>query len=135
MATGTPDPPAEPASEAIPRTRWQDGIAPNYIGLFLWVAFYDQLARPTLAIGGLAPSLLGAIVAGSLCYLLLYLVPGDVGPADAPPLAAVGASTFGEAGAVFVPGLLMGVGAGRLVRVGDPLRGRLLASRRWGCSA
>jgi cytosine permease len=108
MTHGTPDPPADPAA-AVPRLPWTAGIAPNYIVLFLWVAFYDQLARQTLSVGGLIPSLWGAVVAGLLCDLLLYHVPAMWGLRTGRPLAIVGTSTFGEAGAGLVPGLLLGV--------------------------
>ena len=63
---------------------WQATIAPSYIGLFLWVVYFDQLAGRTLATGGLGWSVVGAGVAGLLCYRLLYLRPGHVGLQDRP---------------------------------------------------
>src|SRR5205823_13086597 len=95
--------------QAIERKPWQSGLAPNFIGLFLWIAFYDQLAAPSLKVGGLVPSLLGAIVAGLLGYLLLFYVPAMWGLETGRPLVGVAASTFGEAGATWIPGLLLGV--------------------------
>jgi cytosine permease len=97
------------AEPAIPRTPWQTSIAPKYIGLFLWIVYFDQLPRWTLAVGGLVPSVLGALVAGVLCYLLLYHGPAMWGQTSGLPLEALGKSTFGAAGARWLTGVLMGL--------------------------
>src|SRR5262245_61303400 len=96
-------------STPIELRSWQKGLGPNYIVIFLWVVYFDQLATRTLPIGGLGPSLLGAVAGGLICYGLLYLVPATWGLKARRPLAELGASTFGEAGAALVPGLLMGI--------------------------
>ena len=47
-APPTPEPGTPPALE---RKSWQTSTAPTYIGLFLWVVYFDQLPRWTLAVG------------------------------------------------------------------------------------
>ena len=82
-------------------------LAPQYVGLFLWVVFFDPLARWTLAIGGLGPSILGAAVAGLLCAWLLFYVPAMWGMRTGRPMIVVASSTFGARGATWVPFGLM----------------------------
>src|SRR5882672_1763226 len=96
-----------PAVEPKP---WQTGLAPVYIGMFLWVAFFDQLGRRALPVGGLGWSLLGAAVAGPLGYLLLFRGPALWGRRAGRGLSAVASATFGSKGSAMVPGLLVGVG-------------------------
>ena len=103
---------------------WQTGLAPVYIGMFLWVAFADQLGRRALPIGGLRWSMLGAMVAGPACYLLLFRVPATWGLRVGRPLDVVATSTFGARGASLVPGLLIGLGQVVFFAVCDRLRGR-----------
>ena len=44
--------PSPPASVSLERKSWQAGIAPNYIGLFLWVVFNsDFVAFDALLVG------------------------------------------------------------------------------------
>ncbi len=69
-----------PAHERRP---WQQGIAPPYITMFLLIVFYDRLPADTMAVGGLLPSLLGAILAGAGMLRPALLRAGDVGPAGA----------------------------------------------------
>ena len=88
---------------------WQAGVAPQYITLFLWVAFYDRLAAGTVNVGGLACSALGAAAGGLLCYMLLYYVPAMWGLEARRPLQGVAEATFGRAGARWLPGALMGL--------------------------
>ncbi|MBX6313179.1 MAG: purine-cytosine permease-like transporter [Isosphaeraceae bacterium] len=113
MATAEPAlPPALRAALEAPPWEpkpWQNGVAASYIALFLLIVYYDRLAPQTLAVGGLAPSLLGAAVAGLLCYLLLYYTPAMWGMRTRRPLHVVAASTFGARGATWVPGVLMGL--------------------------
>lgn len=82
-------------------------LAPPYVGLFLWVVFLDPLARWSLAIGGLGPSILGAAVAGLLCAWLLFHVPAMWGMRTGRPMIVVASSTFGARGATWVPFGLM----------------------------
>lgn len=102
----------EPGMPQPPLRSWDKGVAPSYITLFLWVAFFDQLAGHTLAVGGLAWSALGAVTAGLLCYQLLYYVPAMWGLKARSPLAEVARSTFGARGATWLPGALMGLAQG-----------------------
>jgi hypothetical protein len=95
---------------AIEPKPWQTGLAPVYIGMFLWVAFFDQLGRRALPVGGLGWSLLGAAVAGPLGYLLLFRVPALWGRQAGQGLSTVAAGTFGSKGSAMVPGLLIGIG-------------------------
>jgi cytosine permease len=93
----------------VERKPWQTGLAPVYIGTFLWIAFFDQLGRRALPIGGLVPAMLGAAIAGPLAYLLMFRPSGLWGQRAGKPLNVVSTSTFGIKGAFLVPGLLIGV--------------------------
>ena len=98
----------QPGTEVEPRS-WQTGVAPVYIGMFLWIAFFDQLGRRALPVGGLGWSLLGAAAAGPLCYLLLFRLPATWGHRVGKPLDVVASSTFGARGVSLVPGFLIGI--------------------------
>jgi cytosine permease len=95
-----------PASKRAP---WYANTAPSYAGIFLWVAFYNQMAGGTLARGGLGLCLLALAIAGFLCYLLYYRAPAMLGMQTGYPLYVVGSSTFGTLGGYVMPGLLMGL--------------------------
>jgi cytosine permease len=105
----SPESPSPPAALELERRSWQTSIAPQYIGLFLWVVFFDQLGRWTLAGGGLLFAVLGALAAGLLCYLLLYYVPAMGGFRSGQPLTTLGTSTFGVKGSAWLTGVLMGL--------------------------
>jgi cytosine permease len=94
--------------EASLRVPWYKSTFPTYMGVFLWVGFYLQLAGPTLALAGIGLSLLGLLVAGTLCFALYYYVPAMLGMKSGRPLYVVGSSTFGTTGGYVIPGLLMG---------------------------
>ncbi|WP_435005763.1 purine-cytosine permease-like transporter [Tundrisphaera lichenicola] len=98
-----------PGSVVEPKP-WQTGLAPVYIGVFLWVAFFDQIGRRALPVGGLGWSLLGAAIAGPVGYLLLFRIPARWGRQVGGGLSVVSASTFGSKGSALVPGLLVGIG-------------------------
>jgi cytosine permease len=98
-----------PTPATIPPKSWQWGIAPHYIGLFLWIAYTDGLAVRTLPVGGLPATVLGAMVAGGLCFLLLYYAPAMLGLRSGRSLIDVAAPAFGERGATWLPGVLIGV--------------------------
>ncbi|HWE36762.1 MAG TPA: purine-cytosine permease-like transporter [Isosphaeraceae bacterium] len=104
--------PLRAALEAEPtgRKSWQYGIAPHYIGLFLWIVFFDQLARRTLTIGGLPMAVSGAATAGLLGYLFLFYAPAMLGLKTGRPLAVVASSTFGARGSTWLPGVVLGLG-------------------------
>ena len=91
------------------RAPWYANTAPTYAGIFLWIAFYQQMAGGTLQHGGLALCLVALAVAGLLSYALYYRVPAMLGMKTGFPLYVVGSSTFGTAGGYVMPGLLMGV--------------------------
>jgi cytosine permease len=91
------------------RAPWFKNTAPTYAGIFLWIAFYNEIAGGTLAHAGLGLCLAALLVAGALCYALYYLVPGMLGMKTGYPLYVVGSSTFGTAGGYIMPGLLMGL--------------------------
>ncbi len=97
-----------PGTEVEPKP-WQTGLAPVYIGMFLWIAFFDQLGRRALPVGGLGWSLLGAAAAGPLSYLLLFRMPALWGHRAGKPLDVVAGSTFGARGVAIVPNLLIGM--------------------------
>lgn len=107
-----------PLREALAAPRlepksWQTSVAPTYIGLFLWVVFFDQLGRKTLSVGGLGWSVLGAAAGAVLCTLLLYHVPAMWGHRSGRPLPVLGASTFGTRGSVAL--LIAGLGLAQVV--------------------
>jgi cytosine permease len=102
LAKATPNPMAN-------RGPWYTNTAPSYAGIFLWIAFYQQMAGSTIAHGGLGLCLLALLVAGLLCYGLYYLVPAMLGMSTGFPLYVVGSSTFGTKGGYIMPGLLMGL--------------------------
>ncbi len=90
------------------RAAWFKNTAPSYAGIFLWIAFYDQLGG-TLGVGSLGSVLLGVAIAGLLCHFLFYVVPGMLGMTTGLPLYVVGTSTFGTKGGYFLPGIFMGL--------------------------
>ena len=90
------------------RAAWFTNTAPSYAGIFLWIAFYDQLAGPTLGVGGLSAAIVGLILAALISFLLFYLAPAMWGMKTGYPLYIVGSSTFGDKGGYFLPGLFMG---------------------------
>lgn len=98
-----------PSSTEVEPKPWQTGLAPVYIGTVLWIAFFDQIGRRALPLGGLLSTVLGAAVAGPLAYLLLFRPSGLWGHAVGKPSKVVATSTFGEKGAALVPGLLIGI--------------------------
>ncbi len=99
---------APPKPTIVPKP-WQTGLGPYYIGLFLWVVFFDQLGMRALPVGGVLWAVLGAAVAGPLCFLLLFRVPATLGQATGKPLPELAESSFGVGGARWVPGLLLGL--------------------------
>jgi len=96
-------------TSAVERKSWQNTTAPQFIALFLWVVFFDQLPVKTLAMGGLGPSVAGLATAGFLCFLLLYYVPAIWGFRTGQPLTVVSGSTFGRDGAARLAGVLFGL--------------------------
>ncbi len=102
IASATPNPLSN-------RAPWYKNTAPTYAGIFLWFAFWDQMSAHGLAMGGLGTALLGIVLAGVVCYLLFYLVPGLLGLKTGLPLYVVGTSTFGALGGLIMPGFLMGL--------------------------
>ena len=94
---------------AANRAPWYVNTAPSYAGIFLWIAFYQQMANHTLTDAGLGLCLAALVVAGLLCYALYYRVPATLGMQTGYPLYVVGSSTFGATGGYLMPGLLMGL--------------------------
>jgi cytosine permease len=91
------------------RAPWYVNTAPSYLGTFLWVVFYQQIADGTLSIGGVGVCLAGLAVAGVLSYFLYYYAPAMLGMKTGYNLYVVGSSTFGTSGGYLMPGLLMGL--------------------------
>jgi cytosine permease len=102
LAKANPNPPGN-------RAPWYVNTAPSYAGIFLWIAFYNDIAKGTIAHASLAACVAAVAVAGILCYLLFYRVPAMLGMQTGYPLYVVGSSTFGTAGGYLMPGLLMGL--------------------------
>jgi cytosine permease len=84
-----------PASNRGP---WFSNTAPTYAGIFLWVAFYSQMAEGTLTVAHLRVCLAALVIAAILCYALFYRVPATLGMKTGYPLYVVGSSTFGTKG-------------------------------------
>lgn len=96
------------------RAPWYKNTAQTFAGIFLWIAFYDQLAGTSagpgaLGMAGLGPALLALVAAGLICHFFFYLVPGMLGMKTGLPLYIVGTSTFGTKGGYFLPGIFMGL--------------------------
>lgn len=102
ISKSIPNPPAN-------RAPWYKNTAPSYAGVFLWVVFYQQLAKGTLEHAGPLFCLGSLAVAALLSYGLYYYVPAMLGMKTGYPLYVVGSSTFGTAGGYIMPGLLMGL--------------------------
>lgn len=81
------------------RKPWDKGIAPAFIALFLNIVFLDQLAMRTLAVGGLAPSLLGALGAGVVAFAVLFAPLAKWGFDTRQGFSQLAESTFGVVGA------------------------------------
>lgn len=85
--------PQTPASDV--RLDWSKGVAPRYIALFLLIAYFDQLAPRTLAVGGLLPSALGALAAGLICHLFFFQPVALAGLRARKDIEGVALDTFG----------------------------------------
>jgi cytosine permease len=96
---------ANPQSNRGP---WFKNSAPTYAGIFLWFVFWDTMSGNGLSTGGLWATLLGVVLGGIICHYLFFLAPGLLGMSTGLPLYVVGSSTFGAAGALIMPGFLMG---------------------------
>jgi cytosine permease len=97
---------AVPAADRVP---WYKSTFPTYIGIFLWVGFYLELAGPTIGQANLGACLWGLLAAGLLCFGLYYYVPAMLGMQTGHPLYVVGSSAFGMKGGYLIPGILMGL--------------------------
>lgn len=91
------------------RAPWYVNTAPTYAGIFLWVAFYQQLAPGAIPYAGPAVILAALLVAGLLSFGLYYYAPAMLGMKTGFPLYVVGSSTFGTKGGYALPGLFMGI--------------------------
>jgi cytosine permease len=102
IASAKPNPQAN-------RAPWYKNTAPTYAGIFLWFAFWDPMSGNGLSAGGLGATLLGVVIGALICHFLFFIVPGNLGMQTGLPLYVVGASTFGAAGSLIMPGFLMGI--------------------------
>ncbi len=91
---------------SLERRSWHWSIGPKYIGLFLWVAYFDSIGRRALPMGGLLPSVIGAAVGAFLAFSLFYYLPALWGQKTGRGLIPLASSTFGSEGVRWVPGLL-----------------------------
>lgn len=90
---------------SLARRGWQANLAPQLIGLFLWIAYFDQIPAETLGRSGLLWPVAGAAIGGILGYLCLYRSPALWGQRTGRPIAVLAARTFGVRGASWLPGL------------------------------
>jgi len=107
LSSATPNPTAN-------RAAWFKNTAQSYAGIFLWIAFFDQLGGTAsgpaaLGMANLGIALLALVCAGVLSVVLFYVVPGLLGMKTGLPLYIVGTSTFGTKGGYFLPGIFMGL--------------------------
>lgn len=96
------------------RAPWYKNVAQTYAGVMLWYVFWRSLAGAGEAYGGtlaqgIWPALLAILLGGLICHFLFYLVPGLLGMKTGLPLYAVGTSTYGAQGGLYMPGFLMGI--------------------------
>jgi len=89
------------------RAPWYKNTAPAYAGIFLSVPFMAGMAG-ALQYGSISAAVIGLLI-GALFCLVIYYVPAKLGMTTGMPLYVVASSTFGAKGAIFVPGLLMGL--------------------------
>jgi len=101
ITSATPNPPGN-------RAPWFKTSAQTYAGIFLWFVFWDSMSGNGLSTGGLGATLLGIVIGALIGHLLFSVVPGKLGGSTGLPLYVVGSSTFGAAGALIMPGFLMG---------------------------
>jgi cytosine permease len=94
---------------AANRAPWYVNTAPTYAGIFLWVAFYQQLAAGSIPHAGPGMILMALLIAGLLSFGLYYYAPAMLGLKTGFPLYVVGSSTFGTHGGYALPGLFMGL--------------------------
>jgi cytosine permease len=104
---------SEWAGPPLARGPWYFTVAPAYLGLFVWIAFFDPLwisdlqSRPF-------PWLCASAVGGSiLCFALLYVPAAALGFRVGRPLSRVAASAFGTTGSEWITGV--GVALGYIV--------------------
>src|SRR5262245_15031069 len=101
------DAPPGPDAVEVPRTPWTRGLGHNAIALSLSAAFLDRLPPAALATGGPVLGIVGVAIAGLAAFAFLYLAPASRAFRWRRPFAGISASTFGERGALVVPGLLL----------------------------
>jgi len=90
------------------RGPWYKNTAPAYFGIFMWIAFYNDLGS-ALTLGGLGAALFGLVIAAFLCHYAFHYVFGVLGMRTGYPLYVVGSSTFGTKGGLLFPGIFMGL--------------------------
>ena len=95
------------ANPSEKRGPWYKNTAPAYAGIFLSVPFMAGMAG-ALVLGSIAAAIIGLIM-GALFCLVIYYVPAKLGMKTGMPLYVIASSTFGSAGGIAVPGLLMGI--------------------------
>lgn len=101
LSSAKPNPPEN-------RAPWFKNTAPAYFGIFMWIAFYNNLGS-ALTLGSLGAALLGLVLAGLISHYLFYYVFGLLGMKTGYPLYVVGSSTFGTKGGYLFPGVFMGI--------------------------
>lgn len=102
---------ADLAQPPVARDRWYWTIAPAYAGVFLWLPFFDRLGRETVPYAPWPLLVAAAMVASTLCYLLLYRAPALWGFRSDGRLSTVAAATFGTTGSTWLIGPALGIAA------------------------
>jgi len=113
MSTTTPQPlpPYLTAARPVPadaRKPWYRTTAPSYVGLFVWIVYYEAFGL-SLPFGGIGGALLGVALTALLSFALFYGVFARIGQQTGLPLYVVGSSTFGAKGGQIIPGVFMGI--------------------------
>jgi cytosine permease len=104
---------SEWAGPPLVRGYWYSTVAPAYLGLFVWIAFFDPLWISGLQSRTLPWLSASAVGASILCFALLYLPVAALGFRSRRPLSAVASSAFGTTGSEWITGI--GVALGYIV--------------------
>ena len=86
------------------RQAWYKNTAPSYAGIFLWIAFYLQLADGTISQMGVGLAIVALIVAGLLCFGLYYYAPAMLGMQTGNRCTSSALRPSAHAAAIWCPG-------------------------------
>jgi purine-cytosine permease-like protein len=91
------------------RTSWLHNLLPCYLGMFVWLGYYQGLSGGTIDRAPFGLLFFAILVGGLLSHVLFFRIPATMGMQTGYPTGVIGSSTFGSQGAQFAPGLLVGL--------------------------